>query len=107
MACSSPELASHGVCATVIPINDHITTSTSRAMVPMNLRVRMVMAEMGSFLNGPFLGGARLARGEARTIECPQIHSSAASMTGIFAQQTTHNRAVRWWLLSIAALIAI
>jgi cytochrome c oxidase assembly protein subunit 15 len=28
-------------------------------------------------------------------------------MTGISAQQTPHNRAVRWWLLSIAALIAI
>src|ERR1700674_395933 len=28
-------------------------------------------------------------------------------MTGISAQQTAHNRAVRWWLLSIAALIAI
>ena len=41
-----PELASHGVCASVIPISDHTTTSTSRAMVPKNLRVRMVMAEM-------------------------------------------------------------
>jgi cytochrome c oxidase assembly protein subunit 15 len=28
-------------------------------------------------------------------------------MTGISAQQTPHDRAVRWWLLSIAALIAI
>src|SRR5258706_12490712 len=46
MACNSPEFASHGVCATVIPISDHTTTSTSRAMVPKNLRVRMVMAEM-------------------------------------------------------------
>src|ERR1700682_2905252 len=46
MACSSPEFASHGVCATVIPISDQTTTSTSRAMVPKNLRVRMVMAKM-------------------------------------------------------------
>ena len=28
-------------------------------------------------------------------------------MTGISAQQASHDRAVRWWLLSIAALIAI
>src|SRR5712671_2834949 len=46
MACSSPEFASHGVCATVIPISDQTTTSRSRAMVPKNLRVRMVMTEM-------------------------------------------------------------
>src|SRR3981189_3284064 len=50
MACSSPEFASHGVCATVIPINDHTTTSNSKAMVPMNLRVRMVMPEMCRWL---------------------------------------------------------
>src|SRR5260370_4873558 len=50
MACNSPEFASHGVCATVIPINDHTTTSNNKAMVPMNLRVRMVMAEMCSSL---------------------------------------------------------
>src|ERR1700682_1135219 len=50
IACNSPELASHGVCATVIPINDHTTTSTSKAMVPKNLRVRIVMTEMCSSL---------------------------------------------------------
>ena len=48
MACSSPELASHGVCATVIPSNDHTTTSNNKAMVPINLRVRIVMADMCS-----------------------------------------------------------
>jgi len=31
------------VCATVIPSSDHTTTSTRSAMVPRNLRVRMVM----------------------------------------------------------------
>jgi hypothetical protein len=41
-------LASHGVCATVIPISDHTTTSIKRAMVPNSLRVRMVMADMCS-----------------------------------------------------------
>src|SRR5216683_564251 len=46
MACSSPEFASHGVCATVIPVSDQTTTSRSRAMVPKNLRVRMAMTEM-------------------------------------------------------------
>src|ERR1700738_2758791 len=46
MACNSPEFASQGVCATVIPISDHTTTSTSKAMVPKNLRVRMVIAGM-------------------------------------------------------------
>jgi hypothetical protein len=29
----------------VIPISDHTTTSTSKAMVPKNLRVRIVMAD--------------------------------------------------------------
>src|SRR5258707_4489789 len=102
IACNSPELASHGVCATVIPINDHTTTSTSKAMVPRNLRVRIVMAEMcGSFQF------TRVARGRERTIRCAQIHSSAASMTDISTPQTSHHRAVRWWLVSIAALIAI
>jgi heme a synthase len=28
-------------------------------------------------------------------------------MTGIFAQQPPHGRAIRWWLISVAALIAI
>src|SRR5260221_13387188 len=58
MACSSPEFASHGVCATVIPISDQTTTSTSRAMVPKNLRARMVMAKMC----GPLQVGAPCAR---------------------------------------------
>src|SRR6266496_2295767 len=102
MACNSPELASHGVCATVISINDHTTTSTSRAMVPKNLRVRIVMAE-----NVQLGSVTRLARGKGGTIRCAQIHSSAASMTDISAPQTSHHRAVRWWLVSIAALIAI
>src|SRR6267378_2255380 len=102
MACNSPELASHGVCATVIPINDHATTSTSKAMVPKNLRVRIVMAKMCSSFQF-----TRLARGGRRTIRCAQIHSSAASMTDISTSQTSHHRAVRWWLVSIAALIAI
>ena len=50
MACKSPEFASHGVCATVIPISDHTTTSNNNAMVPKNLRVRILMAEMGGSL---------------------------------------------------------
>ena len=49
----------------------------------------------------------RLARGKGRTIRCAQIHSSAASMTGISAHQASHDRLVRGWLISIAALIAI
>src|SRR5260370_39956734 len=102
MACNSPELASHGVCATVIPINDHTTTSTSKAMVPKNLRVRIVMAEMCSSFQFK-----RLARARRRTIRCAQIHSSAASMTDTATPQTSHHRAVRGWLVSIAALIAI
>src|SRR5258708_13478828 len=46
VGCSSPEFASHGVCATVMPSSDHTTTSARSAMVPKNLRVRMVMTEM-------------------------------------------------------------
>src|SRR5260370_30702462 len=49
----------------------------------------------------------RLARGKGRTIRCAQIHSSAASMTAIPAPPAPNNRAIRWWLLSIAVLIAI
>src|SRR5260370_25076322 len=102
MACSSPEFASQGSCAIVIPISDHSTTSTRRAMVPKNLRVRMVMTEMWCSFRV-----SRLARGKGRTIRWPQIHSSAASMAGISAQRAPHNRAVRWWLVTIVSLIAI
>src|SRR6202158_669249 len=57
--------------------------------------------------NVQLVAGARLARGKGRTIRCTQIHSSAASMTGISAQRAPHNRAVRWWLVTIVILIAI
>src|SRR5450759_3910121 len=70
-------------------------------MVPRNLRVRTVMTE-----NIQLIADARLARGKGRTIRGAQIHSSTASMTAIPAQQTPH-RAIRWWLVSIAALITI
>src|SRR5258707_9515854 len=101
MACNRPEFASHGVCATVIPISDHTTTSASKARVPKNLRVRMVIAGMCSRLKV-----ARLARGKGRTIRFPQIHSSAASMPDISATQAPQNRAVRWWLVTVVLLIA-
>jgi heme a synthase len=52
-------------------------------------------------------GQARLARGKGGTIRGAQIHSSAASMSSLFEQQAPATRAVRWWLLSIAALIAL
>src|SRR4051794_32956012 len=42
-----------------MPSSDHTTTSTRSAMVPTNLRVRIVMAEM------PRAGAACLGRGEA------------------------------------------
>src|SRR5258706_11952917 len=71
-------------------------------MVPRNLRVRIVMAEMCSSFQFK-----RLARARRRTIRCAQIHSSAASMTDTSTPQTSYHRAVRWWLVSIAALIAI
>src|SRR5712672_2859533 len=71
-------------------------------MVPKNLRVRIVMAKMCSSFQF-----TRLARGGRRTIRCAQIHSSAASMTDISTSQTSRHRAVRWWLVLIAALIAI
>jgi heme a synthase len=61
----------------------------------------MVMSETGGSRFD-----ARLARGKGRTIRSPQIHSSAASMTAIPAQ-SLDNRAIRWWLLFVAALIAI
>src|SRR5712671_6738459 len=110
MACNSPEFASHGVCATVIPISDHTTTSTSRAMVPKNLRVRIVMADMS--------GSWRVARGKGRTIRGAPIQSSTPSgrakmdfktgfMTVSSAQEAPHPGAVRWWLIAVAALIAV
>src|SRR3984885_411887 len=71
-------------------------------MVPRNLRVRMVMTEMFQLL-----AGARLARGKGRTIRGAAIQSSAASMTAVFAHEPPQIRAVRWWLVSIAALIAL
>src|SRR5947207_1761497 len=49
---------------------------------------------------------ARLARGKERTIRGAEIHSSAASMTAPPVQKS-QTRAVRCWLVSIAALIAI
>ena len=56
------------------PVSDHTTTSTSSAMVPSNLRVRIVMTEMWVLRSG-----ARLARGKGRTIRGARIHSSTAS----------------------------
>src|SRR5256885_9453558 len=70
-------------------------------MVPRNLRVRIVMS--GNVRPVVF---ARLARGKGRTIRGAEIHSSAASMTTPPIQKS-QTRAVRWWLISIAALIAI
>src|SRR5215217_9724409 len=52
------------------------------------------------------LRALRLARGKGQTIRGAEIHSSAASMTAP-ANQTSETRAVRWWLVSIAALIAL
>src|SRR6204780_4264375 len=71
-------------------------------MVPRNLRVRMVMTEMFQLL-----AGARFARGKGRTIRGAAIQSSAASMTAVFAHAPPQIPAVRWWLVSIAALIAL
>jgi heme a synthase len=48
---------------------------------------------------------AGLALGRGRTIRSALVHSSAASM--IAPSGIVTNRAVRWWLVSIAALIAI
>src|SRR5690349_13449601 len=94
----------------VIPSSDHTTTSTSRAMVPKNLRVRIVMADMS--------GSWRVARGKGRTIRGAPIQSSTpwaraktafntGFMTDSSAQQAPHTAAVRWWLIVVAALIAI
>src|SRR5205814_3517574 len=90
-----------------MPSNDHTTTSSNRAMVPTNLRLRMVMAEMCGLLRP-----AQLARGEGRTIRGAKIHSSqrihsSLGMTSISAQRTPEKRAVRWWLFSVALLIVI
>ena len=57
--------------------------------------------------NVQLVGMARLARGEGRTIRGAQIHSSAASMTAVSSHQAPQIRAVQWWLVSIAALIAL
>src|SRR5882724_6566726 len=94
----------------VIPNSDHTTTSTSKATVPKNLRVRIVMADMS--------GSWRVARGKGRTIRGAPIQSSAPSgrartafktgfMTGSSAQHAPHLGVVRWWLIVVAALIAV
>src|SRR6185295_7247334 len=90
----------------VIPNSDHTTTSTKRAMVPKNLRVRMVMADKS--------GSWRVARGKGRTIRGAPIQSSAPSrpaktgfMTDSSAQEAPHLAAVRWWLIVVAVLIAV
>src|SRR6185312_4514948 len=90
----------------VIPNSDHTTTSTSKAMVPKNLRVRIVMADMS--------GSWRVARGKGRTIRGAPIQSSAplrarrdGFMTASSAQQAPHAGAVRWWLIVVATLIAV
>src|SRR3954469_6949171 len=70
-------------------------------MVPRNLRVRIVMS--GNVRPVMF---ALLARGKGRTIRGAEIPSSAASMTAL-PRQKSQTRAVRWWLISIAALIVI
>src|ERR1044071_341368 len=90
----------------VIPNSDHTTTSTRRAMVPKNLRVRIVMADMS--------GSWRVARGRERTIRGAPIQSSeplgpakTGFMTASSAQQAPNPGAVRWWLIIVAALIAV
>src|SRR5436305_1241605 len=98
----------------VIPNSDHTTTSASKATVPKNLRVRMVMADMS--------GSWQVACGKGRTIRGAPIQSSAPSgrakiafktdfktgfMTGSSAQQAPHLGAVRWWLIVVAVLIAV
>jgi heme a synthase len=50
---------------------------------------------------------ARLARGKGRTIRSTTIQSSKASMIASSATHAPQICAVRWWLVSIAALIAI
>src|SRR5271157_1186938 len=84
-----------------MPSNDHIATSSNKAMAPKNLRLRMVMTEMCGLFSD-----TRLARGEGRTIRVAKIHSSLG-MTSFSAQPAPEQRAVRWWLLSIALLIGI
>src|SRR5438270_2772235 len=92
-----------------MPSNDHTTTSSNRAMVPKNLRLRMVMACV--MRNVRFVRPAQLARGEGRTIRGAKIRSSqrihCVGMTSISAHRTPEKRAVRWWLFSVAFLIAI
>src|SRR6186713_313021 len=94
----------------VMPSSDHTTTSTRRAMVPKNLRVRIVMADMS--------GSWRVARGRGRTIRGAPIQSSAplrarqdgfqdGFMTASSAQEPPHLGAVRWWLIVVAVLIAV
>ena len=41
--------ASHGICATAMPVSAQTAARSSRAMAPKNLRVRMVMTEMSGF----------------------------------------------------------
>src|SRR6202166_5367557 len=50
---------------------------------------------------------AWLARGKGRTIRGSEIRSSPASMSTLSVQEASQYRAVRAWLLSIAALIAL
>ena len=102
MACRSPEFASQGVCASVIPISDHTTTSTNSAMVPNSLRVRIVMTEMCNSLQGraPCAREGADYKGRANSFK--------RSFYGHYCRTTNATpRAVKWWLLAVAALIAI
>src|ERR1044072_8638031 len=69
----NPDAASHGVCATVMPSSDHTATSTSSAMVPTNLRVRILMTEMRG------AGAARLGPGEAADYK---VHANSHKTQG-------------------------
>src|SRR3954464_6128077 len=92
----------------VMPSSDHTTTSTSRAIVPKNLRVRIVMADMSGFL-GILAGCTREGadyKGRANSIKRALARAKMGFMIAGSAQQAPHP-GVRWWLIVVAALIAL
>src|ERR1700689_3977114 len=83
-----------------MPINDHTTTSSSKTMVPRNLRVRMVMTEMhGSLREAPCARGGADYKGRANSFK-RSFDDRYSSTTGITARRGSvvaalHRRADR------------
>src|SRR4051794_1298142 len=89
-----------------MPSRAQTVASTRSRMVPRNLRVRIVMTEYCGF-RVACAGGAGDYKGRAVWFKpCRFKLWFLPRMTTISAPSEPH-RAVRWWLISVAGLIAL